>query len=157
MVVMFLPGGAASLVGFVRWPRRKSKIVPMFHVLGWGYSYTATILGSKQALVHGSLDSHRILDLIAQEEISFTAAVPTIWQGVRASVEAEPDRWNTPTLQRINCGASAPAPSLIRWYWEKLGVEMIQSWGMTETNPLGVIATPTPLLMAEGEATGPIA
>src|SRR3546814_14662248 len=33
----------------------------------------------------------------------------------------------------------------------KYGVTVLQLWGMTETNPLGVISTPSPLLMAEGE------
>jgi fatty-acyl-CoA synthase len=28
----------------------------------------------------------------------------------------------------------------MRWYFEKLGVEMIQGWGMTETNPLGTLS-----------------
>jgi fatty-acyl-CoA synthase len=29
---------------------------------------------------------------------------------------------------------------MLRWYWDELGVEMIQGWGMTETNPIGTIA-----------------
>ena len=28
----------------------------------------------------------------------------------------------------------------MRWYWDTLGVEMIQGWGMTETNPLGTLS-----------------
>jgi acyl-CoA synthetase (AMP-forming)/AMP-acid ligase II len=66
--------------------------------------------------------------------------VPTIWQGVKAVVEANPDRYDLSKLERTTCGGSAPPPSLIRWYWEELGVEMIQGWGMTETNPIGTIA-----------------
>jgi fatty-acyl-CoA synthase len=29
---------------------------------------------------------------------------------------------------------------MMRWYWDKFGVEMIQGWGMTETNPLGTLS-----------------
>jgi fatty-acyl-CoA synthase len=29
---------------------------------------------------------------------------------------------------------------MMRWYWDELGVEMIQGWGMTETNPLGTLS-----------------
>jgi len=29
---------------------------------------------------------------------------------------------------------------LIRWYWDTLGVEMIQGWGMTETSPLATLS-----------------
>lgn len=114
------------------------QVVPLFHVLGWGYPYTATMLGSKQVLVHGHVDAVQMLDLIDSEEVTFSAGVPTVWQAVRAQIESEPRRWDLSSFKRINCGASAPAPSLIRWYWDHLGVEMIQTWGMTETNPLGV-------------------
>ena len=30
--------------------------------------------------------------------------------------------------------------SMMRWYWDRLGIEMIQGWGMTETNPLGTVS-----------------
>lgn len=114
------------------------QVVPMFHVLGWGYPYTSTMLGSKQVLLHGPTKAEAILDTIEAEQVTFSAGVPTVWQGVQAAIEAAPDRWSVASLERINCGASSPPPSLIRWYWDRLQVEMIQTWGMTETNPLGV-------------------
>ena len=43
-------------------------------------------------------------------------------------------------LSRLTCGGSAPPPSLIRWYADELGVEMIQGWGMTETSPLATLS-----------------
>ena len=114
------------------------QVVPMFHVLGWGYPYTATMLGAKQVLLHGSLRPEAILDAIETEQVTFSAAVPTVWQEVQSTLQRFPGRWTLREFKRINCGASAPSASLIRWYWDELGVEMIQTWGMTETNPLGV-------------------
>lgn len=114
------------------------QIVPMFHVLGWGYPYTATMLGAKQVFMEGAFEPQLVLDAIDKEEVTFSAGVPTIWQGVREAYEAHSGRWKLSSLERINCGAAAPSHSLIKWYAEKLGVEMIQSWGMTEANPLGV-------------------
>lgn len=55
-------------------------------------------------------------------------------------VEADPDRYDLSSLSRVTCGGSAPPPSLIRWYWDTLGVEMIQGWGMTETSPLATLS-----------------
>ena len=66
--------------------------------------------------------------------------MPTIWQGVKAAVEAEPGRWDISSLWRVTCGGSAPPISLMRWYWDELNIEMIQGWGMTETNPLGTLS-----------------
>ena len=43
-------------------------------------------------------------------------------------------------LSRLTCGGSAPPVSMMRWYFDELGVEMVQGWGMTETNPLGTLS-----------------
>jgi acyl-CoA synthetase (AMP-forming)/AMP-acid ligase II len=115
-------------------------IVPMFHAMGWGLPYAANMLGMKQVMAHRFMDPVTLLDLFASEQVTMSAGVPTIWQGVRAAIEAEPERWDLSALSRMTCGGSAPPLSLIRWFWEQLGVEMIQGWGMTETNPLGTIA-----------------
>ncbi|HXC53380.1 MAG TPA: long-chain fatty acid--CoA ligase [Candidatus Limnocylindrales bacterium] len=115
-------------------------IVPMFHAMSWGLPFTATMLGCKNVLPNCHMDAKDILDLMAAEQVSVSAGVPTIWQGLRAAIEAEPGRWELSHLSRVTCGGSAPPVSLMRWYWDKLGVEMIQGWGMTETNPLGTIS-----------------
>ena len=49
-------------------------------------------------------------------------------------------KYDLSNLSRLTCGGSAPPPSLIRWYWDQLGVEMIQGWGMTETSPLATLS-----------------
>lgn len=115
-------------------------IVPMFHAMGWGLPFSATMLGAKQVMPHRFMDPKSLLDLIAAEQVTISAGVPTIWQGARAALEAEPERWDLSQLQRLTCGGSAPPVSLMRWFWDRLGVEMIQGWGMTETNPLGTLS-----------------
>lgn len=115
-------------------------IVPMFHAMGWGLPFTATMVGAKQVYPHRFMDAASLLDLLESEEVTISAGVPTIWQGVRGAIEAEPERWKLENLTRLTCGGSAPPVSLIKWYWERLGVEMIQGWGMTETNPLGTMS-----------------
>ena len=115
-------------------------IVPMFHAMCWGLPFTATMLGAKQVYPHRFMEPRRLLDLMASEQVTISAGVPTIWQGVRACLEAEPDRWDLSKLERLTCGGSAPPVSMMRWYWDTLGVEMIQGWGMTETNPLGTLS-----------------
>jgi acyl-CoA synthetase (AMP-forming)/AMP-acid ligase II len=115
-------------------------IVPMFHAMGWGVPFAATMLGAKQVMPHRFMQAGRLLDLFAREEVTLSAGVPTIWQGVRAAIEAEPDRWKLGELSRLTCGGSAPPLEMMRWYWDTLGIEMIQGWGMTETNPIASIS-----------------
>ncbi len=115
-------------------------IVPMFHAMCWGLPFTATMLGAKQVYPNRFMEPARLLDLIVAEEVTLAGGVPTIWQGVRAAIEAEPERWDTSKLERVLCGGSAPPASLLRWYWDELDIEMIHCWGMTETNPLAVVS-----------------
>ena len=115
-------------------------IVPMFHAMCWGIPWSALMLGCKQVMPHRFMDPARLLRLIADEGVTISAGVPTIWQGVKAVLEAEPDTYDLRQLSRVTCGGSAPPPSLIRWYWDTLGVEMIQGWGLTETSPLATVS-----------------
>jgi acyl-CoA synthetase (AMP-forming)/AMP-acid ligase II len=115
-------------------------IVPMFHVMSWGMPWTATMLGARQVMPHRFMDPARLARLIADEGVTISAGVPTIWQGVRAVYEAEPDAFGFSKLTRVTCGGSAPPLSLIEWFWDTLGVEMIQGWGMTETSPLATLS-----------------
>jgi len=115
-------------------------IVPMFHAMGWGLPFTASMLGSKQVMPHRYMDPESLLRLIVDEEVTISAGVPTIWQGARAVLEANPGKYDLSKLTRLTCGGSAPPVSMMRWYVENYGIEMVQGWGMTETNPLGTIS-----------------
>ena len=115
-------------------------IVPMFHAMGWGIPWSALMLGCKQVLPHRFMDPARLLKLMVDEQVTLSAGVPTIWQGVKALYEANPGDYDLSNLSRLTCGGSAPPPSLIRWYEDELGVEMIQGWGMTETSPLATLS-----------------
>ena len=115
-------------------------VVPMFHAMGWGIPWSALMLGCKQVMPHRFMAPDRLLSLLADEGVTLSAGVPTIWQGVKSLVEANPGHYDLSSLSRLTCGGSAPPPSLIRWYWDTLGVEMIQGWGMTETSPLATLS-----------------
>ncbi|MYD79235.1 MAG: long-chain fatty acid--CoA ligase [Gammaproteobacteria bacterium] len=118
-------------------------IVPMFHAMGWGLPWAGLMLGCKQVLPHRFMSPDRLVDLIAQEQVTLSAGVPTIWQGIKAFLEQNPNGCDLSHLSRLTCGGSAPPESLVEWYWDELGVEMIQGWGMTETSPLGTLARRT--------------
>ena len=115
-------------------------IVPMFHAMGWGIPFAATMLGCKQVMPSRYMTPQSLCRLLADEKATISAGVPTIWQGVRAAYEANPNAYDFSALERVTCGGSAPPPSLIRWFWQELGAEMIQGWGMTETSPLGTLS-----------------
>ncbi|RPG49837.1 MAG: fatty-acid--CoA ligase [Gammaproteobacteria bacterium TMED1] len=115
-------------------------IVPMFHAMGWGIPFTASMLGCKQVMPDRFTSPQQLIKLMAAEEVTISAGVPTIWQGVKAILEEHCEKYDLSKLSRVTCGGSAPATSMMRWYWEVLGVEVIQGWGMTETNPLATLS-----------------
>ncbi|MBT3531414.1 MAG: long-chain fatty acid--CoA ligase [Gammaproteobacteria bacterium] len=115
-------------------------IVPMFHAMGWGLPFAASMLGCKQVMSHRFMTPDSFLGLMVDEDVTVSAGVPTIWQGVRAILDANPDKYDLGQLARLTCGGSAPPVEMMRWYWDSYGIEVIQGWGMTETNPLGTLS-----------------
>lgn len=118
-------------------------IVPMFHANGWGLPWIAGMLGMRQVYPHRFMVPDHLARLIMDCDVTISAGVPTIWQGIRMLVESQPDKYQFKALDRVTCGGSAPPESLIQWYWDALGVEMVQGWGMTETSPLATISRRT--------------
>ena len=92
-------------------------IVPMFHAMGWGLPFAASMLGCKQVMPHRFMLPDVFLKLMEEEEVTVSAGVPTIWQGVRAELEANPNKYNLDMLSSMTCGGSAPPVEMMRWYW----------------------------------------
>jgi fatty-acyl-CoA synthase len=86
------------------------------------------------------MEPSALAELIADEQVTFAGAVPTIWQGV-AQLDPPPD---LSSLERLLCGGSAVPESLIRLYDERFGVPIIQAWGMTETSPVASMSRVPP-------------
>ena len=69
-------------------------VVPMFHANAWGYPYLATMLGANLVYPGPHLDGESLLDAFEQEQVTWTAGVPTIWLGILAQLDANPDKWD---------------------------------------------------------------
>lgn len=115
-------------------------IVPMFHVNAWGVPYVAWMLGCNLLLPDRFLQPQPLCELIIAERPTFTGGVPTIFTGMLQYAEAT--NADLSSLKRAICGGSAVPRTLIEAFRDKLGIELIQAWGMTETSPLGCIAFP---------------
>ena len=114
-------------------------VVPMFHANAWGIIYTAALIGSKLVLPGPKLDAVSVLDLLADEQVTITAGVPTVWMAVLAALDAEPDRWDLRALDHLVVGGSAAPQSMIEGF-DGHGLTIVHAWGMTETSPLGSVA-----------------
>ena len=115
-------------------------IVPMFHVLAWGTPYVAWMLGNDMLFPDRFLHPEPLCNFIHAERPTYTGGVPTIFAGILAHVQAT--GVDVSSLKRAIAGGAAVPASLITAYRDKLGIELIQAWGMTETSPIGTIAVP---------------
>ncbi|MGC1451780.1 MAG: long-chain fatty acid--CoA ligase [Candidatus Sulfotelmatobacter sp.] len=115
----------------------------MFHANAWGFPYAATMVGGKQVFPGRNLQPEALLDLLDAEQVTLTGGVPTIWLAVLNALDGHPGRWTlAPGLRVIVAGSAAPESMFRRF--DKLGVRVIQPWGMTETTPLATVCTLKP-------------
>jgi fatty-acyl-CoA synthase len=116
-------------------------IVPQFHANAWGQPYAALLTGSSLAMASRFMDPASIADLVEAERVTMSAAVPTVWFGVLQAIRAgQLDPARLASLERIVVGGSAVPEALMRGF-DELGIRIVHAWGMTETSPLGSVAT----------------
>ncbi|MEO1973025.1 MAG: AMP-binding protein, partial [Pirellulaceae bacterium] len=54
-------------------------VVPMFHANSWGLNYSCPMVGAKLVLPGAQLDGESIYELLNGEQVTLSAAVPTVW------------------------------------------------------------------------------
>jgi acyl-CoA synthetase (AMP-forming)/AMP-acid ligase II len=113
-------------------------VVPMFHANAWGLPYIAAFAGTGLVLPGPKLDAESVLELLAQERVTITAGVPTVWMAILQALNNEPDRWDLSALRHLIVGGSAVPRSMFEGF-DRHGLTIIQAWGMTETSPMGTI------------------
>ncbi|HEY9237155.1 MULTISPECIES: long-chain-fatty-acid--CoA ligase [Phenylobacterium] len=115
-------------------------VVPMFHANAWGLAFSAPAVGAKLVMPGPKLDGASVHELIESEGVTFSAAVPTVWQMLLQHLRATNGKLTT--LKRVVIGGSAVPESIVRGFRDEYGVDVTHAWGMTETSPLGTQSTP---------------
>ena len=110
-------------------------IVPMFHANAWGTPYAAPMWGSKMVFPGRHLDGESLVELIQKEQVTLSAAVPTVWLGILQYLKKTGE--NLGCLERVVIGGTAAPPVMVRTLQEEYGVRVCHAWGMTEMSPLG--------------------
>jgi fatty-acyl-CoA synthase len=114
-------------------------VVPMFHANAWGLALSGPAVGAKMVMPGQKMDGASIHELLETEGVTFSAAVPTVWQMLLQHLQATGDKLST--LKRVVIGGSAVPEALVRAFRDDYGVDVTHAWGMTETSPLGTQST----------------
>lgn len=114
-------------------------VVPMFHANAWGLALSLPAVGAKIVMPGPKLDGASVHELLESEGVTFSAAVPTVWQMLLTHLRDTKGQLST--LKRVVIGGSAVPEAIVRGFRDEYGVEVTHAWGMTETSPLGTIAS----------------
>ena len=112
-------------------------VVPLFHANSWSIAFAAPMGGAKLVMPGAKLDGASIYELLENEQVTFTAGVPTVWMMLLNYMAAEQKSFSS--LKRVAIGGAAAPRVMIKTVEEDYGVEVLHAWGMTEMSPLGSI------------------
>ena len=120
-------------------------VVPMFHANAWGVPYAAAAVGAKLVLPGQLLDGGSVCELMREERVTFSQAVPTVWLMLFQYLDQHPEiDFKSFALTSVGSGGAALPKSMLERFERDYGMPVVQGWGMTETSPIGVIARPLP-------------
>jgi 3-(methylthio)propionyl---CoA ligase len=114
-------------------------VVPMFHVNAWGLPYIACMVGAKLVFPGPALDGKSLYELLEAEQVTVSAGVPTVWQGLLSHVEGTGQQFSS--MRRTIIGGAACSPAMLHKFQETYGVAVLHVWGMTELSPIGTVGT----------------
>jgi fatty-acyl-CoA synthase len=114
--------------------------VPMFHANAWGMAHAGVAVGAKLVFFAGPLEPRAFVDLLVEERVTISGAVPTVWIGIEDELATRTDP--LAAMRHIVSGGSQPPRALMERYARDFGTTIVQAWGMTETNPLASMAWP---------------
>nr|WP_263323256.1 fatty acid--CoA ligase [Neobacillus sp. Marseille-Q6967] len=105
---------------------------PMFHCAELHCAFLPRVhVGARNVVLH-QFNPKVILQLIGQEKITKFFAAPTMWNMI---LQEDLSQFNTESLKLGLYGAAPMAPSLVHALHDRLGIGLIQAYGMTEMGP----------------------
>ncbi|CAN7226276.1 long-chain-fatty-acid--CoA ligase [Caulobacter sp. LjRoot300] len=119
-------------------------VVPMFHANAWGVAFSAPGTGAKMVMPGARMDGASIYELLDSEGVTFSAAVPTVWQMLLQHLKETGAK--LPVLRKVVIGGAACPEHIIRAFHDDYDVEVVHAWGMTETSPVGTLSVMTDAL-----------
>lgn len=119
--------------------------LPLFHTFGAtvqmhaGFSMAATLL------LVPRFDAEQVIGLMQSEDVTFFAGVPTMWWGLLAALDADPGIDVKRIARNLRVGASGGASlpvEIISQVKARLGVTILEGYGLSETSPVATFSDP---------------
>jgi fatty-acyl-CoA synthase len=119
-------------------------IVPMFHANSWSLAFSVPMNGAKLVMPGMKLDGESVYNLIETEQVTMSAAVPTVWLMLLQYLQKTGKKLSY--IERVAIGGSACPRFMMEAFERDYGVEVLHAWGMTEMSPIGTLGSLKPSL-----------
>jgi len=110
-------------------------IVPMFHANAWALAFAAPAAGACMVMPGAGMDGKSVYELLENEKVTCSAAVPTVWLGLLQYLEE--NNLKLPHLNSVAIGGAACPRMMMEKLESDYDVEVLHAWGMTEMSPIG--------------------
>jgi long-chain acyl-CoA synthetase len=105
---------------------------PMFHCAELHCCFLPRVhVGGSNVIIH-HFDPKIVLKVIQEEKITLMFGAPTMWNMI---LQEKYEEYDLSSLRLGLYGAAPMAPVLVKACKEKLGIDLIQAYGMTEMGP----------------------
>ncbi|MFO1444895.1 fatty acid--CoA ligase [Bacillus sp. Bva_UNVM-123] len=105
---------------------------PMFHCAELHCAFLPRVhIGGTNIILH-QFNPKKVLELIEKEKITKFFAAPTMWNML---LQEDLSKYNLSSLKLGLYGAAPMAPSLVITCHDRLGISLVQAYGMTEMGP----------------------
>ncbi|MFX0578296.1 long-chain-fatty-acid--CoA ligase [Nocardia nepalensis] len=125
--------------------RRDTHLVtlPLFHSFGQTINMNAGLSVGATLVLLARFDAPTALRMLADEQITFFAGVPTMYWGLLQAVDdsVDVDRIAGTLRKAVSGGAALPDDILSR-FAQRFGVQILEGYGLSETSPLALFADP---------------
>ncbi|WP_218137030.1 AMP-binding protein, partial [Paraburkholderia lycopersici] len=113
------------------------------------------LTGTRMVLPGPRLDAGSLFDLLASEQVTLSAGVPSLWHGLIDKLDSAPELRErlSPSLRLVVAGSACPESMMVAL--DRHRIRATHAWGMTELSPVGAFSTLKPhLTQAGGADTG---
>jgi len=86
----------------------------LFFLFERGVPFITMMLGTRICHLNRFMAPQPTLKFFTDYNVTYSSGVPTIWQGIRQVLKADPSLGAGLTLKRLTCGGSAPAPDMVK-------------------------------------------
>ncbi|MGW8702474.1 long-chain-fatty-acid--CoA ligase [Streptomyces eurythermus] len=118
-------------------------VLPLFHSFGATVQLNAGFSTASTLVLLPRFDARQAVSLMQQQDITFFAGVPTMWWGLLQALTDDVDVERIARNLRVGVSGGAALPAeLIKQVRERLGVQVLEGYGLSETSPVVTFSDP---------------